>query len=162
MNSGSWVNRKRIIDKQPNRKQGEKVMPQYLVANYLPDDFDPSTVTEAAIEEIHALNRELIAAGVRKFACGISPAHNAKTVRKQPDGTVVVTDGPFTETKEHMGGFWILEAADMNAALAWARKAAITCNAAGEVRELLFYPAPEPEPGGSKPAARNQPQGAAR
>jgi hypothetical protein len=49
-------------------------MPQYLVANYLPDDFDPSTVTEAMIEEIHALNRELIAAGVRKFACGISPA----------------------------------------------------------------------------------------
>src|SRR5678810_1172065 len=63
-------------------KQGEKVMPQYLVCNYLPDDFDPSTVTEAMIEEIHALNRELIAAGARKFACGISPAANAKTVRK--------------------------------------------------------------------------------
>ncbi len=49
-------------------------MPQYLVANYLPDDFDPSAVTEAMIEEIHALNREMIAAGARKFACGISPA----------------------------------------------------------------------------------------
>jgi hypothetical protein len=61
-------------------------MPQYLVCNYLPDDFDPSTVTEAMIEEIHALNRELIAAGARKFACGISPAANAKTVRKQPNG----------------------------------------------------------------------------
>src|SRR5215471_13480219 len=59
-------------------------MPQYLVANYLPDDFDPSAVTEATMEEIHPLNRELIAAGVRKFACGISPAGNAKTVRKQP------------------------------------------------------------------------------
>ena len=47
-------------------------MPQYLVANYLPDDFDPSIVTEAMMEEIHALNREMIAAGVRKFACGIS------------------------------------------------------------------------------------------
>ena len=46
-------------------------MPQYLVANYLPDDFDPSAVTETMIEEIHALNREVIAAGVRKFACGI-------------------------------------------------------------------------------------------
>ena len=80
-------------------------MPQYLVANYLPDDFDPSTVTEAMIEEIHALNREMIAAGVRKFACGISPAGNAKTLRKQPDGKVLVTDGPYTETKEHMGGF---------------------------------------------------------
>ena len=71
-------------------------MPQYLVANYLPDDFDPSTVTEAMIEEIHALNRELIAAGVRKFACGISPAASAKTLRKQPDGRVLVTDGPYT------------------------------------------------------------------
>src|SRR5580698_8004644 len=118
-------------------------MPQYLVANYLPDDFDPSVVTDAMIEEIHALNRELIAAGVRKFACGISPAASAKTVRKQADGKVLVTDGPYTETKEHMGGFWILEAADMNEALAWARKGAIACRASSEVRELLFNPAPE-------------------
>ena len=125
-------------------------MPQYLVANYLRDDFDPSVVTEAMIEEIHALNRELIAAGVRKFACGISPAANAKTVRKQPDGKVLVTDGPYTETKEHMGGFWILEAANLDEALAWAKKAAISCDAAGEVRELLFYPAPEQGPIGSK------------
>jgi hypothetical protein len=125
-------------------------MPQFLIANYLPDDFDPSSVTEAMIEEIHALNRELIASGARKFACGISPVSNAKTVRRQPDGTVLVTDGPFTETKEHMGGFWILEAADMDEALAWARKAAIACDVPGEVRELLFFPAPEQEPGESK------------
>jgi len=117
-------------------------MPQYLVANYLPDDFDPSSVTEAMIEEIHALNREMIAAGVRKFACGISPAANAKTVRKQSDGKVLVTDGPYTETKEHMGGFWILEAANMDEALAWARKGAIACDTVGEVRELLFFPDP--------------------
>src|SRR5438477_323612 len=55
-------------------------MPQYLVANYLPDDFDPSAVTEAMIEEIHALNREMIAAGARKFACGISPASTLSTL----------------------------------------------------------------------------------
>ena len=118
-------------------------MPQYIVANYLPDNFDPSTVTEAMMEEIHALNREMIASGARKFACGISAPGTAKTVRKQPDGTVLVTDGPYTETKEHMGGFWILEAANMDEALAWARKGAITCDAAGEVRELLFFPAPD-------------------
>ena len=118
-------------------------MPQYLVANYLPDDFDPSTVTEAMIEEIHALNRELIAAGVRKFACGISPAANAKTLRRQPGGKVLVTDGPYTETKEHIGGFWILEAADLDEVLVWAKKAAIACDVPGEVRELLFYPAPK-------------------
>jgi len=118
-------------------------MPQYLVCNYLPDNFDPSAVTEAMMQEIHALNREMIAAGVRKFACGISPAAKAKTVRKQSNGKVLITDGPYTETKEHMGGFWILEAANMNEALAWAKKAAIACDVAGEVRELLFFPAPE-------------------
>ena len=125
-------------------------MPQYLVAVYHPDDYDPSVETKTTIEEIHALNRELIAAGARKFACGISPAANAKTLRKQPDGRVLVTDGPYTETKEHMGGFWILDAANMDEALAWAKKAAISCDAAGEVRELLFYPAPEQGPGESK------------
>ena len=125
-------------------------MPHYLVANYLPDNFDPSTVTEAMIEEIHALNREMIAAGVRKFACGITPAASTKTVRKQTDGTVLVTDGPYLETKEHLGGFWILEAADMDEALAWARRGSITCDAVGEVRELLFFPAPEQGPNGSK------------
>jgi hypothetical protein len=125
-------------------------MPQYLVASYLPDDFDPSSVTEAMVEEIHAVNRELIAAGVRKFACGIAPPDSAKTLRRKPDGKVLVTDGPYTETKEHLGGFWILECANMDEALAWARKGAISCDAVGEVRELLFFPAPEQEPGGSK------------
>ena len=125
-------------------------MPQYLVCNYLPDDFDPSTLTEAMVEEIHALNREMIAAGVRKFACGIAPAGNAKTLRTQPGGKVVITDGPYTETKEHIGGFWILECADLEEALAWARRGAIACNVPGEVRELLFYPAPEEGSDGSK------------
>jgi hypothetical protein len=118
-------------------------MPQYLVCNYLPDDFDPSTVTEAMMEEIHALNREMIASGARKFACGISPAAKAKTVRKQSNGKVLVTDGPYMETKEHIGGFWILEAANMDEALAWAKKGALACDVAGEVRELLFYPDPQ-------------------
>ena len=118
-------------------------MPQYLVCNYIPDNFDPSTVTEAMMEEIHALNREMIAAGVRKFACGIASPAQAKTLQKQSDGKVLVTDGPYTETKEHMGGFWILEAANIDEALAWAKKGAIACDVPGEVRELLFYPAPE-------------------
>ena len=118
-------------------------MPQYLVCNYMPDDFDPSTVTESMIEEIHALNREMEAAGIRKFACGIAPPKAAKTVQRQTDGTVLVTDGPFTETKEHMGGFWILECADIDEALAWARRGAIACDVPGEVRELLFFPAPD-------------------
>ena len=118
-------------------------MPQYLFAIYLPDDYNPSVETEATISEIHALNRELIAAGARKFACGLSPAGNAKSLRVQTDGKVHVTDGPYTETKEHMGGFWILEAANLDEALAWARKGAVACRASGEVRELLFNPDPK-------------------
>ena len=86
--------------------------------------------------------REFYQIGLSANKTGISAASNAKTVRKQPDGTVLVTDGPYIETKEHMGGFWILEAADMDEALAWARKGAIACDAAGEVRELLFFPDP--------------------
>ena len=125
-------------------------MPQYLVAVYHPDNYDPSVESEAMIEEIHALNRELIAAGARKFACGISPAANAKSLRVQPDGKVLVTDGPFTETKEHMGGFWILEAADLDGAMAWAMKGAVACRASGEVRQIFFMPAPEQGPGESK------------
>ena len=112
----------------------------YLVATYLPDDYDPSVETEAAIEERYALNRELIAAGARKFACGLSPAGNARSLRMQPEGKVLVTDGPYTETKEHIGGFWVLEAADLDEALAWGRKAAVACRAPVEVRP--FHPMP--------------------
>jgi len=125
-------------------------MPQYLVCNYLPDNFDPSTVTEAMMEEIHALNRELIAAGARKFACGLSPAGNARSLRMQPEGKVLVTDGPYTETKEHNGGLLILEAADLDEVIAWARKGVVACRASVEVREILFRPGPRQGPGGSK------------
>jgi hypothetical protein len=143
------VNKKQATGNK-SRKTRRKVMPQYLLAVYHPDDFDPSLESEATLEAIHALNREMIAAGARKLACGLSPAGNAKSLRPQPDGKVLVTDGPYTETKEHIGGFWILEAADMDEALAWARKGAVACRASGEVREILFRPAPAQEPGGSK------------
>jgi len=125
-------------------------MPQYLVATYLPDDYDPSVETEAAIEERYALNRELIAAGARKFACGLSPAGNARSLRMQPEGKVLVTDGPYTETKEHNGGLLILEAADLDEVIAWARKGVVACRASVEVREILFRPAPTQGPGESK------------
>ena len=109
-------------------------MPQYLVSGYLPDNFDPSTVSEATGEEIHALNREMIAAGVRKFAGGLGPA---RTLRAQPNGELLLTDGPYLETKEHVGGFWLLEAANLDEALAWGRKAAVACRAPVEVRPFL-------------------------
>ena len=125
-------------------------MPQYLVAIYHPDNYDPCVETEAMMEEIHALNREMIAAGARKFAFGLSPAGSAKSLRAQSNGKVLVTDGPYIETKEHIGGLWVLEAADLDEALEWGRKAVAACRAPVEVREILFRPAPAPGPGGSK------------
>jgi hypothetical protein len=115
-------------------------MPQYLFAGYLPNDFDPSAQDEATVEAIHALNREMVAAGVRKFACGLG---KAMSVRTQPNGEVIITDGPYLETKEHVGGISILETADLDEALAWARKGAKACGAPFEVREIFFVPAPE-------------------
>lgn len=115
-------------------------MAQFMVAIYHPDNFDPSVETGAIMEEIHALNREMQAAGARKFAGGLSPASSAKSLRRQPDGKVLPTDGPYTETKEHIGGFWILEAADLNEAVEWGRKASVACRASVEVRAFLAGP----------------------
>src|ERR1700752_2373296 len=112
-------------------------MPQYFVSGYLPDDFDPSQMDEAVGLAIHALNKEMIAAGVRKFACGLGAA---KPLRAQTDGEVGITDGPYLETKEHIGGFWILECADMDEALAWGRKAVLACRAPVEVRPFYVMP----------------------
>jgi len=109
-------------------------MTRYLVAIHHPDNYDASREDKAMRRDIGALNQEMDAAGVRIFAGGLTPASDAKSVRAQPGGKVLVTDGPYLETKEHIGGFWILEAADMDEALAWGRKAAVACRAPVEVR----------------------------
>lgn len=114
-------------------------MPQYLISTYIPDDFDPSLVTEETIEAIHALNREMIAAGVRKFACGLSP--KAVTLRSHPNGEVTVTDGPYLEAREYVGGLSILETENLDEVLAWMRKGAKALPGVVEVREIFFVPA---------------------
>jgi hypothetical protein len=114
-------------------------MPQYLLIGYLPDNFDPSAQDEATSRDIYALNEEMIAAGVRRFACGLGSAH---TLRAQPNGEVLLTDGPYLEAKEHVGGLSILETADLDEALEWARKGAKACRRPVEVREIFFMPAP--------------------
>ena len=86
--------------------------------------------------DIDVLNEEMEAAGVRFFAGGLQPASKAKSLRAQPGGKVLVTDGPYLETKEHVGGFWVLEAADMDEALEWGRKAVVACRAPVEVRQF--------------------------
>jgi hypothetical protein len=121
------------------RRKGE-IMPQYLVAIHHPDGYDGSLEGAAMMRDIHALNEEMQAAGARVFAGGLSAASSAKSLRAQPDGKVRVTDGPYLETKEHIGGFWILNAANLDEALAWGRKAVVACRAPVEVR--AFFPNP--------------------
>jgi hypothetical protein len=116
-------------------------MPQYLVAIQHPDNYELPVDAEAMMRDISALNREMIAAGVRDFAGGLQPAGKAKSLRKQADGEVIVSDGPYLEAKEHVGGLWLLKCADMDEAVEWARKAAVACRVPVEVREFLTIPA---------------------
>lgn len=111
---------------------------KFLVSAHLPDDFDPSTQDEGMARAIHALNAEMEAAGALFFACGLHPAPLAKTVRSRPNGDALVTDGPYLETKEHIGGFLILDCANTEQALEWARKGAIATQRPVEVREIFF------------------------
>jgi hypothetical protein len=109
-------------------------MTQYLVAIHHPDDYDPSVEDEAMARDIDALNDEMKAAGVRIFVGGLQSVGRARSLRVRPGGEVLITDGPYLETKEHVGGFWVLEAASLDEALAWGRKAAVACRAPVEVR----------------------------
>jgi hypothetical protein len=115
-------------------------MPRYLVAIHHPDDYDASLEGEAMMRDIHALNRDMVAEGARVFAGGLSAVSSAKSLRAQADGKVGVTDGPYLETKEHIAGFWILEAANLDKALEWGRKAVVACRASVEVRGFLEMP----------------------
>ena len=112
-------------------------MPQYLVAIHHPDNYNASLESEEMMRDIDVLNEEMAAAGARFFAGGLQSAPNAKSLRKQPGGEAVVTDGPYLETKEHIGGFWILNAANMDEAVEWGRKAVAACRASVEVREFV-------------------------
>ena len=110
-------------------------MTRYLVAIYRPKDYDPAVSEDEAMHrEIDTLNDEMKAAGVRVFVGGLQPESSARSLRSQSPGKALVTDGPYAETKEHIGGFWVLEAAGLDEALVWRRKAAVACRASVEVR----------------------------
>jgi hypothetical protein len=109
-------------------------MTQYLVAIHHPDDFEPGSESQTVHDEIAALNREMVAAGVRVFVGGLDSPGKAVAVRAKPAGGLVVTDGPYIETKEHIGGFWVLECASKDEAVEWGKKAAVACRAPVEVR----------------------------
>ncbi|MCB1261632.1 MAG: YciI family protein [Acidimicrobiales bacterium] len=111
-------------------------MAQYLLSVWHDEDYDLDFGSEDAqrmVAQVDRFNAELTESGGWVFAGGLHPASSATVVRANA-GEISMTDGPFAETKEQMGGFWVIEAADLDAALEWARKAAAACEGPVEVR----------------------------
>jgi len=109
-------------------------MKMYLLSIYQPDgDPPPSDVLARVMADIDVINRELEATGRWVFAGGLHPPTTATVVRVR-DGDVLMTDGPFVEGKEHIGGFTIIRAADLDAALEWGRRLAKATTLPVEVR----------------------------
>jgi hypothetical protein len=116
-------------------------MTQYLLSVAMIEGAPPppSGDMQRAYQQVSRLNEELQSAGAWVFAGGLMPASTATVVRAQGD-EVLVTDGPFTESKEHIGGFWVIDAPDLDAALAWAAKATRACEEPVEVRPFQENP----------------------
>jgi hypothetical protein len=109
-------------------------MKQYLLSMYQPDGGPPpAAFLEQVMRDVKAVREEMQAAGVWVFAGGLHPASTATVVRFR-DGDVLTTDGPFTEGKEHIGGFTVVKARDLDAALEWAGKFARATTLPIEVR----------------------------
>jgi hypothetical protein len=112
----------------------EPAMKHYLLSIYQPEgEPPPPAVLERIMRDVEALRAEMKAAGVWVFAGGLH-APSAATVVRARDGDVLLTDGPFAEGKEYIGGCYILRAQDIDAALEWARKAARATTLPIEVR----------------------------
>ncbi len=113
-------------------------MPQYLISVWHDETYQTDFSTPDAqrrVAQVGAFNEELMQAGAWVFAAGLQPASSATVVRSS-GGEVSMTDGPYAETKEQMGGFWVIGAPDLDAALAWAGKAAAACGETIEVRPV--------------------------
>lgn len=109
-------------------------MTQYLVTVTQPDGEDAGPEDPRIGRDVGALNDELLAAGALIFGGGLEPSTTATTLHLQVNGDVILTDGPFLETKEQIGGFWVVEAPNLDAALDWGKKAAAACRVPIEVR----------------------------
>lgn len=115
-------------------------MAQYLLTIYQPDGGPPPPeVLEPVIRELHVLNQDLKAAGAWVFSRALHEASTATVVRARGQD-VMITDGPYVEGKEHVGGFWIIDAPDLDAALRWARRAARATTLPIEVRPFRDVP----------------------
>jgi hypothetical protein len=118
-------------------------MAQYMLSVWGPemtDEEQSEYMQSGAFEATGKLNDELVASGKFVFAGGLEKLHTATVVRQGDNGDVVVTDGPYAETKEYLGGFWVLECADLDEALAIAKRATVACQGAVEVRPFQSEP----------------------
>lgn len=116
-------------------------MRQYLLAVHMVEG-EPVPSQEQmqqAYRAVDAYNAELKSAGAWVFAGGLHPP-SAATVVRAAGGKVVMTDGPFAETREQLGGFWIINAPDLDAALDWAAKGSHACGGPVEVRPFQQGP----------------------
>jgi hypothetical protein len=112
-------------------------MKQYLLSVYQPEGAPPPpAVLEPIMRDVDALNRELKAAGAWVFNGGLH-APSTATVVQLRDGEVLMTDGPFAEGKEYIGGICIVKAPDLDAALEWGRKVARATTLPIEVRPFV-------------------------
>ena len=99
-------------------------MKQYLLSVYQPDgEPPPRPVLEKIMRDVYAVRDEMKAAGAWVFSGGLYPPGTA-TVLRVNDGEMLMTDGPFAEGKEHIGGFSVIKAADLDAAIEWGSKLA--------------------------------------
>jgi hypothetical protein len=110
------------------------VMTHYLLAVHHADEFPlPPDQMQQSCDDVEAFNARLTDAGAFVFAGAMLPAESATVVRQAGDD-ILISDGPYTETKEHLGGFWVISAAHLDAALEWARLATVACMLPVEVR----------------------------
>jgi hypothetical protein len=111
-------------------------MQQYMLTVHSVDGSaeQPAEAKQKVYRDVDAFNAELRSTGAWVFAGGLHPANTATVVRLNEGGEVLMTDGPFAEGKEHIGGFWVIAAPDLDAALGWAAKATKACDAPVEVR----------------------------
>ncbi|WP_232665208.1 YciI family protein [Pseudonocardia sp. TRM90224] len=122
-------------------------MTQYLLAVHIVEDAPVWADDEGRLAQyakVDRVNAELVEAGAWVFGGGLLPSSNAAVVRFD-GGAATMTDGPFAETKEQLGGFWVLSCADRAEAMAWAGKCAEACGSPIEVRPF------EPDPDSTDP-----------
>jgi hypothetical protein len=111
-------------------------MAQYLLSVWMVEgvDLPQGEEMEKIYKDVDTFNNEIQGSGHWVFAGGLHPVNTATVVRAEAGGDVITTDGPFAETKEQLGGFWVIEAKDLDEALALAARATVACAAPVEVR----------------------------